>query len=206
MELRGNLQDFSLPDIIQLVGFGRKTGVLRVDGVGGDAALYFEDGNVVHAVYPGVRGKEAVYNLFYAPAGEFRFQVEVLPPDRTIEKDNTNLDMEAARSLDESRRDELVPGADPAARGTDDWFGLEAEVRDPSEIKRDIKCLLNQRFGRKSKRLVKAVDRCGDSVEELHDLAGRLEKFIRVFLDNHASHSVGEELRGFISGPSSSSS
>jgi hypothetical protein len=147
-----------------------------------------------------------VYGLFHVPEGEFRFQVEVLPPARTIEMDSTNLVMEAARLLDESRRDdEPDPAGDEIPLGADDWFGFAAEAREPHEIKQDIKCLLKQRFGRKSKRLVKAVDRCGDSAEELFDLTGRLEKFIRVFLDNHASHSVGEELRGFISGPPSSS-
>ena len=35
MALRGNLRDFSLPDVFQLVTFSRKTGVLRITREGG---------------------------------------------------------------------------------------------------------------------------------------------------------------------------
>jgi hypothetical protein len=180
--------------------------VLRVDGVDGDASLYFEEGTVVHAECPGARGTDAVYLLFRVAKGEFCFQGAVLPPDRTIEMDSTNLVMEAARLLDESRRDDYSSADVTDTTNQDDGFGLGEEFREPHEIKQDIKCLLKRRFGRKSKRLIKAVDRCGNSVEELFELAGRVEKYVRVFLDNHASHSVGAEIRGFISGTSSSSS
>jgi hypothetical protein len=119
--------------------------------------------------------------------------------------DSTNLVMEAARLLDESLRDDDGSADFADTSNQDDGFGLGEESREPHEIKQDIKCLLKRRFGRKSKRLIKAVDRCGNSVEELFDLTGRLEKYVRVFLDNHASHSVGAEIRELISGTSSSS-
>lgn len=201
MELRGNLSDFGLADIIQLVGFGRKTGALRVNCEAGDAALYFEEGNVVHAEYPGAEGTQAVFTLFRVPAGEFRFQTETSPPKRTISMDPTNLVMEAARLLDESRRgggSEEWSG-DTAEIG-DDWFGDSGSSRDPAEIKKQIRELLQQRFGRGAKRLLQAVDQCGDSDEELLGLAERLEKYVHVFLDNRASRSVGEEIRSLVSG------
>lgn len=50
MALRGNLRDFSLPDVFQLVTFSRKTGVLRI--VREDAAqgtVWFRDGEVFFA-------------------------------------------------------------------------------------------------------------------------------------------------------------
>ncbi len=231
VELRGNLKDFSLPDVIQLVGFGRKTGILRVACQGGGAALYFEEGRVVHAVHPQATGEEAVFQLFRVPAGEFRFQNEVLPEDRTISMDPTNLVMEAARLLDESRRDEVEMGVGEDASSPTfeaepewlpepeelegDWFEIEesgeaaqgqGEQPDPAEIKDEVRNLLKQRFGRKAKRLLQAVDRCGDSVEELNDLAERAEKYVRVFLDSGEADAVGAEIRALISGSSSSSS
>lgn len=196
MELRGNLKDFGLADIIQLVGFGRKTGALRVDCDQGAAALYFDEGNVVHAEFPGLEGTTAVYTLFRVPAGEFRFQTEVAPPRRTIAMDPTNLVMEAARLLDEARRD----GADSETEFSGDWFSGPAVERNPAEIKNQIRDLLQQRFGRGAKRLLQAVDQCGDSDEELLGLAERVEKYVHVFLDNRASRSVGEEIRALISG------
>jgi citrate lyase gamma subunit len=199
VELRGNLIDFSLPDIIQLVGFGRKTGALRLDCSEGSAALFFDQGNVVHAECSGSVGEEAVYHLFRVPEGEFRFQTEVLPDQRTIAMDPTNLIMEAARQLDESRRDdaeELVLGDDFE---TSDWFGEQQEPRDTQDIKAEIKTLLKDRFGRGARKLLQAVDRCGDSVEELNDMADRAEKYIQVFLDSNASQEVGRQVRQLIS-------
>jgi len=105
LELWGNLKDFSLPDVIQLVGFGRKTGVLSVEYKGMGSMLFFEEGNVVHAVADEIEGEEAVYRLFRLEDGEFRFQADIAAPRRTIFMDPTNLVMEAARLLDESSRD-----------------------------------------------------------------------------------------------------
>lgn len=50
MALRGNLKDFSLPDVFQLVTFSRKTGVLRIareDGTQG--SVWFREGEVFFA-------------------------------------------------------------------------------------------------------------------------------------------------------------
>lgn len=190
MELRGNLKDFGLPDIIQLVAFGRKTGVLQVDCGAGEAALYFEDGNVVHADYPGKEGKQAVFSLFHIPDGEFRFQTDVPTPRRTISMDPTNLIMEAARLVDESRRE---------TRGDwltgEDWRVEAAPAKDPSTIKREIRELLTRRFGRNARRLLQAVDQCGDSMDELLELAARVEGYVHVFLDDQASAAVAREIR-----------
>lgn len=211
MELRGNLKDFSLPDIIQLVGFGRKTGVLKVECENGGAALFFEEGDLVHAERPGASGEEAVYSLFQLPEGEFRFQTEVLPPTRSITMDSTNLVMEAARLLDESRRDSQTSQGEwhpTEATDSEDWGSFEGKpsqeqprARTPGEIKDEIQSLLKRRFGRQAKRLLRAVDRCGDSVEELLDLANRVEKYVQVFLDNQAALAIGREIRDLISGP-----
>jgi len=227
VELRGNLKDFSLPDIIQLVGFGRKTGVLRVECENGGAALYFEDGDVVHAENCGLEGEKAVYALFCVPDGEFRFQTEIEPPGRTISMDPTNLIMEAARLLDESRRESESPPEFPefseneseetsafASPQADeesfeepegDWFGADQLEppplqKDPEEIKKEIEVLLKRRFGRQARRLLQAVNECGNSIEELLVLAERVEKFVHVFIDTSISQSIGEKVREIITG------
>ena len=110
MELQGSFTDFCLPDIIQLMQFARKTGVLRIVSEDGGAALYFEQGRVVHAECHGSEGEEAVFSLFQMPEAEFRFDTEPLPESRTITKDPANLVMEAAWLLDESLRDKNPNG------------------------------------------------------------------------------------------------
>lgn len=50
MALRGNLKDFSLPDVFQLVTFSKKTGVLRIKRADGAiGSVWFRDGEVFFA-------------------------------------------------------------------------------------------------------------------------------------------------------------
>ena len=50
MALRGNLKDFSLPDVFQLVTFSKKTGVLRIKRAdGAEGSVWFRDGEVFFA-------------------------------------------------------------------------------------------------------------------------------------------------------------
>ena len=49
MAIRGSLREASLPDVIQLLYLGRRTGCLAVAGRQTHASVYFEDGWMVHA-------------------------------------------------------------------------------------------------------------------------------------------------------------
>lgn len=49
MALRGNLKDFSLPDVFQLVQLSGKTGVLRIQGAEAEGSIWFRDGDVFFA-------------------------------------------------------------------------------------------------------------------------------------------------------------
>lgn len=49
MALRGNLKDFSLPDVFQLVQLSGKTGVLRIQGTEAQGSIWFRDGDVFFA-------------------------------------------------------------------------------------------------------------------------------------------------------------
>lgn len=224
MELWGNLKDFSLPDVIQLVGFGRKTGVLSVECGGMGSMLYFSGGNVIHAVSGNVEGEEAVYDLFHLEEGQFRFQAEVEPPHRTIFMDPTNLVMEAARLLDESSRNQAAKGKKkenaksqdnelPTAAQLDDssLFGSAAvnDIKDseaakakpvitPAEARRRICELLERRYGKDSKRLTQAVEKCGDSSSEFKELSVRVERFVSAFVDSKSASTVGNEIREII--------
>ncbi len=210
MELRGTLRDFSLADIIQLVAFGQKTGILRVVWPGGEASIHFVRGEVVHARSPNHMGEEAVYELFRVEDGQFEFHnSSEPPPQRTITVDATNLVMEAARVLDESRRAEPAEAEAPSLG--EDFEDLQFEAPplppalDPGRCKKEIRELLRRRFGRRAKRLIKAVNRCGDSKEELLVLADRVEKYVRVFLDDSAAGDVAAQIRTLLEGGDGSS-
>jgi hypothetical protein len=49
MALRGNLKDFSLPDVFQLVTLSGKTGVLRIKRADAEGSVWFRDGEVFFA-------------------------------------------------------------------------------------------------------------------------------------------------------------
>lgn len=49
MALRGNLKDFSLPDVFQLIQLSKKTGVLRIKRADAEGSIWFRDGEVFFA-------------------------------------------------------------------------------------------------------------------------------------------------------------
>lgn len=207
MELQGNLRDFSLPDVIQLVGFGRKTGVLQLAGPEGEATLFFEDGDVIHAEAGDHRGEEAVFALFRVSHGDFRFRNGVPAPDRTIAMAPTNLVMEAARLLDEATRDAAAPEGQPGGGAPPDVVDRAVpegtDPSDPPAVKRQIRELLERRLGHGAKRLLQAVDQCGETSEDFLTLADRVERYVHFFIDEGISAAVRQEIRDLVSGPSS---
>lgn len=58
--LRGNLQDFGIADVFQLVGQQRKTGILEFKGRQGIVQLRFDQGAVVSAAPAGARAEQAL--------------------------------------------------------------------------------------------------------------------------------------------------
>jgi hypothetical protein len=103
MAFQGSLAELHLPDIIQLVSVSGKTGVFHLTDRGHRGEIYLVEGRIVHAELEDLAGEEAVYALAIWQQGDFRFDAEVTTPRQTIQKNNTNLLMEAARRLDEWR-------------------------------------------------------------------------------------------------------
>lgn len=54
MELSGNLSDFALTDILQILSLSRKTGILSIEGQEFTGKIILEDGRITHAsMFPG---------------------------------------------------------------------------------------------------------------------------------------------------------
>jgi hypothetical protein len=75
--LRGNLQDFGVGEVFQLIGQQRKTGVLEVTGDGERIQLSFDRGSVVSATPVGAHD--------HAALGEMLVRCGLLTPDRLEE-------------------------------------------------------------------------------------------------------------------------
>ena len=109
--VRGNLRSMSVPTIIQVNCTEHNLARLRVRRNGQDAALFFADGNVVHAEMGSKVGEEVVYELLGWEDGEFELEMGVPPPQRTITTSWSGLLLEGMRRLDEKSAS-LLEGKD----------------------------------------------------------------------------------------------
>lgn len=98
MALAGDLSDFSLIDIIQLVDLGKKSGEVVIHGERGSERLeghvFFREGKIHNARVGTVQGEEAAYMLFTCTAGPFEFQEGVPLPPRNVQVGNEIVIME----------------------------------------------------------------------------------------------------------------
>ncbi|NJK79572.1 MAG: DUF4388 domain-containing protein [Chloroflexaceae bacterium] len=102
--LEGDLSEFPLTDIIQLVDLSKKTGAVHIQGQRGiqrmEGWLYFRDGKIIGAELPGMAPMEAVYTFFTFSAGPFRFYDDVLLEHPTITTSNEVIIMEGIMRQD----------------------------------------------------------------------------------------------------------
>jgi hypothetical protein len=104
MALEGDLSEFPLTDIIQLVDLSKKTGGVHIRGRRGAQALegwiYFRDGKIIGAEMPGQTPLETVYTFFTVVAGPFRFHDDVRLETPTISVSNEVIIMEGIMRQD----------------------------------------------------------------------------------------------------------
>jgi putative nucleotidyltransferase with HDIG domain len=97
----GSLSEMSLPDMVQVLWHGRKTGALRIRSRGESGELHFQDGNIVNAMMGKHRGEEAFYVMLKLNEGEFALDPNFVPTARVINDSPEALLLEGMRRLDE---------------------------------------------------------------------------------------------------------
>ena len=138
MALSGDLSDFPLTDIIQLLDLSKKTGGVFIQGRRGqqqlEGWLYFRDGKIVGAQLDKLQPLEAAYTFFTFTSGPFRFHDDVQLDVPTITHSNEMLIMEGIMRQDAwSKIQEHVPSlsmvpqlvTNPSSTGTE--INLEAD-------------------------------------------------------------------------------
>ena len=101
----GSLSEMALPDMLQLLSQGRKSGQLILKSNGREGELYLEAGRVIDAIYGGLRGEEAFNAMIGWEEGGFKLDPDFLMMgEGTIHMSTEGLLMEGVRRLDESRR------------------------------------------------------------------------------------------------------
>ncbi len=100
----GSLSEISIPDILQILSNARRTGLLSITGSRGTGEIYLDSGRVVDAIFGGLRGEEAFYQIVGWEDGTFSLDPDVLMLGSTINRSTDGLIMEGLRRLDESKR------------------------------------------------------------------------------------------------------
>jgi response regulator RpfG family c-di-GMP phosphodiesterase len=97
----GSLREMGLPDMVQVLFHGRKTGNLRIRAPDGTGEIHFVDGNVVDALWRDIRGENAFYALVKLVDGEFALDPSFRASERVINQSAEALLLEGMRRMDE---------------------------------------------------------------------------------------------------------
>ncbi len=109
----GEVAGLGLTDIIQINAGNGFSGSIRVQHGDETGAIFFREGDVVHAELGARTGEDAFFEIVTWEGGRFTVQTNVFTALRTIQKKCAHLLLEAHRLHDERRRD--APAAAPAA-------------------------------------------------------------------------------------------
>jgi response regulator RpfG family c-di-GMP phosphodiesterase len=97
----GSLREMGLPDMVQVLFHGRKTGNLRIRAPDGSGEIHFVEGNVVDAMWRDLRGETAFYALVKLVDGEFALDPSFRAGERVINQSAEALLLEGMRRMDE---------------------------------------------------------------------------------------------------------
>lgn len=104
MALAGDLSEFPLTDIIQLVDLSKKTGGVHIrgqrTGQSFEGWLFFRDGKIVGATMPGLQPLDAIYTFFTFSSGPFQFHDDQRIETPTINISNEVIIMEGVMRQD----------------------------------------------------------------------------------------------------------
>lgn len=100
----GSLREMGLPDVVQLLAQGRKTGRLRVMAGSRTGEIHFVAGDIYAASYGAKSGDEAVYAMLTLKDGSFDLDPTFRAPKRDVNASAESLLLEGMRRMDESAR------------------------------------------------------------------------------------------------------
>ena len=104
--ISGDLENLSLPDIVQTLAMGMKSAQVSVMSGGEQGTIWFENGAAIHATSGDDAGEQAFYKIVGWSEGEFVIEHGVKAKANTLSGDTMYLLMEGMRLMDESTASE----------------------------------------------------------------------------------------------------
>lgn len=100
----GSLAEMGLPDMVQVLWHGRKTGALKIRAKSGGGEIHFVNGSIYNALFGNFRGEEAFYAMLALREGDFALDPNFVAPQELLQKSPEALLLEGMRRLDEAQR------------------------------------------------------------------------------------------------------
>jgi len=100
----GSLSEMGLPDVVQILSNGRKSGQLAISSDTQEGRILFNEGMIWDAVYGELRGEDAFYAMLLLVDGDFTLDPSVKAGQRVIDKSSEGLLLEGMRRFDEGAR------------------------------------------------------------------------------------------------------
>jgi DNA-binding response OmpR family regulator len=108
----GELEQISMPDLLQIFSLNRRTGSLQLTSATREAAeIFLSDGRIEEAAIADARGQKALFRLLTWRAGRFAFMPGRKAPSVSLSSSTDSLLMEGMRQADELAR--LAPELPP---------------------------------------------------------------------------------------------
>lgn len=98
----GSLTEMGLPEIVQVLWHGRKTGSLKIRSDTEQGEIHFVEGAIYNAMWGALRGEEAFYVMLTLSSGDFELDPTFRSPGAVIESSPEALLLEGMRRLDEA--------------------------------------------------------------------------------------------------------
>jgi response regulator RpfG family c-di-GMP phosphodiesterase len=100
----GALSEMGLPDMVQVLWHGRKTGSLKIRSGANSGEIHFVEGAIFNALYANLRGEEAFYAMLGLTEGDFVLDPNFRAPQQVVHHSPEALLLEGMRRQDEAAR------------------------------------------------------------------------------------------------------
>ena len=100
----GSLTEMSLPDMVQVLWHGRKSGSLKIRAERQQGEIHFVEGQVFNAMWGTLRGDEAFYAMLGLVEGTFALDPNFVADTQVIQASPEALLLEGMRRVDEAER------------------------------------------------------------------------------------------------------